>query len=165
MEQLGIEPIQLLTQVFNFVVMVVLLTKFLYKPILKALEARKKKIAEGLEYAEKMQQEAEKNEKKRQEIIDKAKEEARKIIEESKKTGKQVETEIINKAQQEASLILVKARETLTQEREEMERQLRVKTVEIAQGWVSVVLGKVLGGKTQTAIINKKIQELAKLKE
>lgn len=165
MEQLGIQPIQLITQVVNFTLMVVLLTKFLYKPILKALNDRKKKIVEGLEYAEKMKLEAEKNEKKREEIIDRAKEEARKIIEESKKTAKQVEADILKDAQEEAGLILAKEREALAQERQELERQLRVKTIEIAQGWVTAVLGKVLGTKVQTAIINKKIAELARLKE
>ncbi|MBI4990547.1 hypothetical protein HZB96_00460 [Candidatus Gottesmanbacteria bacterium] len=36
MEKLGVEPVQLLTQVFNFLVMVFLLTKVLYKPILRS---------------------------------------------------------------------------------------------------------------------------------
>lgn len=162
MEQLGIEPIQLLTQVFNFVIMIILLTKFLYKPILKALEERRKKIQEGLSYAQKMQTELEKNEKKREEVINHAKEEARKIIEEGKKVGKQVETEITQKAHLEANSILTKAREELAMERTQIESELRIQTVEIAKGWVEVVLGKVLSGKSQQAIVNKKIAELAK---
>lgn len=162
MEQLGIEPIQFLTQVFNFVIMIILLTKFLYKPILKALEERRKKIQEGLSYAQKMQTESQENEKKREEIITHAKEEARKIIEEGKKMGKQVEGELIQKAHAEANSILEKAREELAMEKTQMERELRIQTVEIAKGWVEVVLRKVLSSKTQQAIINKKIAELAK---
>lgn len=163
MEQLGIEPIQLATQVFNFVVMVVILTKFLYKPILKKLEERRKKIEEGLALTEKMKVELEKNEKKRQEIIDVAKEEARKIIEDGKKTGKKVEAEIIEKAHTEASTILEKGKEELEREKLEMEKQLRQQTVEIAQTWVEAMLKEVLRGKNQQTIINKKIRELAKL--
>ena len=49
MENIGIEPYQLLTQVINFALMIFILTKLLYKPILKGLEERKKKIEEGLE--------------------------------------------------------------------------------------------------------------------
>ena len=88
MEKLGIEQIQLLLQTFNFVVMAVLLTKFLYKPILKSLSDRRKKIAEGLLFAEKIKKEEEKTENKRQEVLAKAREESRKIIEEGKQAGK-----------------------------------------------------------------------------
>lgn len=161
MEQLGIEPIQLLTQIFNFTVMVVLLTKFLYKPILKALEERRKKIAEGLEYTQKMQEEKDKNEKKREEIINKAKEDARKIIEEGKTAGKKLEAEIILKAQKEAVSLLEKGRNELEMERLEMEKELKDQTIQIASNWVEVVLSKVLDSKKQQAVINKKLQELA----
>lgn len=164
MEQLGIEPIQLATQVFNFVVMVVILTKFLYKPILKKLEERRKKIEDGLALTEKMKLELEKNDKKRQEIIDKAMEEAGKIIEDGKKTGKKVEAEIIEKAQGEANTVLEKGKQELERERLEMERELRLQTVEIAQTWVETVLKEVLRGKNQQATINKKIRDLARLK-
>lgn len=163
MEQLGIQPIQLLTQVFNFVVMIVLLSKFLYKPILKALEARKKKIQDGLAYTQKMEEEAQKNEKRREEIISRAKEEARQIVEEGKIAGKRMETEILTKAQAEANSILEKGRQELVMEKAEMENQLRRQTVEIAKSWVEAVLTKTLGIKTQQTIINKKIQEMAKL--
>ena len=43
MEQLGIEPLQLITQILNFAVLVFFLNKYLYKPILNTLETRKKK--------------------------------------------------------------------------------------------------------------------------
>lgn len=162
MEQLGIQPFQLVTQVFNFLVMVFLLSKFLYKPILKVLEERKKKIAEGLAYSQKMKEEAEKSEKKRQEVINQAKEEARKIVEDGKKAGKKLEEEIIGKALTEANTILGKARQDLEREKLEMERDLRTKTVEIAQSWVEAVLGKVLGEKAQKTLINQKIEDLEK---
>lgn len=160
MEQLGIEPFQLLFQVFNFALMVVLLTKFLYKPILKVLEERRKKIAEGLEYAQKMQEEKNKNEKKLDEILNKAREEVRKIIQEGKDAGKRLEAEIIEKAQKEASAIMEKERKELEMERSEMEKELKFQTVKIAGNWVEAVLGKLLDTKKQQEIINKNLQEL-----
>ena len=74
MENLGIQPVPLLLQAINFLLLLFILKKYLYKPILKALEDRKKKIEEGLAYSEKMKAEAEKSEKKREEIISRAKE-------------------------------------------------------------------------------------------
>lgn len=156
------EPIQLLTQIFNFVVMLLVLSKLLYKPILKALEERRKKIEEGLQYAEKMKVETEKNDKKREEIISEAKDQARKIIEEGKKSGRAVEVEIIEKAHKEAQEVVAKGRSELSLERLDMEKQLRGQTIDIASSMVESILRQILDKNYQTEIINKKIRELEK---
>lgn len=162
MEQLGIEPVQLATQIFNFVIMAVLLTYFLYKPILRVLKARREKIAEGLAYSEKMKEEAQKTETKRQAILTSAREEAGKIIEEAKKSGKTVEAEIIEKAHQEAKLIVEKGRSDVEMERVEMEKKLREQTVEIATAMAAKVLESTLSVKNQRAIIAKKIKTITR---
>lgn len=162
MEQLGIEPLQILAQIFNFVALLVVLKIVLYKPILKSLEERRKKIKEGLDYAQKMQVEEEITDKKRLEVLRKAKIEAQSMIEESKKEGKITESEIIEKAKQEADAMLTKAREELANEKKEMERELRTQTVEIAEVWLESVLGKYIEEKNQMQIINKKLKDLAK---
>lgn len=161
MEKLGVEPVQVLTQLFNFLIMVFVLTKLLYKPILKALEERKKKIEEGLAYAEKMKAEMEKTEKKRQDILEKAKEEVRDIIEEGKKTGRGVEAEIIEKAHEEARSIIEKGKAEIAIEREKMEKELRKQTVDIAVSMVRAILSGTLTNKDHQVIIDKKIRELA----
>lgn len=165
MEKLGIEPIQLLTQLFNFIVMVFILTKLLYKPLNKVLEERKRKIAEGLAYTQKMQEESEKSEQKREEVITEAKKEARKIIEEGKKSGKKLEEEIIEKAHKEAEAVLVKARKEIELERQDLEKSMRVQTVEIASAMTEKVLMDVLSGDDHRTIIDKKLKEIANLRK
>lgn len=163
MDKLGVEPFQLLIQIFNFIVMFLVLSKLLYKPILKILEERRKKIEEGLRYAEKIKKDLEENDKKREEIISEAKNEARKIIEEGKKSGRQMEAEIIEKAHQEAQEIIAKGRSELSLERIEMEKQLRGQTIEIATSMAESILSRILDKKYQTDVINKKIRELEKI--
>lgn len=163
MEKLGVEPFQLLIQIFNFVVMFLVLSKLLYKPILKVLDQRRKKIEEGLQYAEKMKEEMEKNDRKREEIISESKNQARKIIEEGKKSGRLVETEIIEKAHKEAEEIIAKGRSELALERIEMEKQLRGKTISIATNMVESILRQILDKNYQKEVINKKIKELEKI--
>lgn len=162
MEQLGIQPVQLLTQLFNFAIMVFVLSKLLYKPILKSLDVRRKKIAEGLEYAEKMKAETEKTESKRQAIVNSAKDEAHKIIEESRKTGKSVEAEIIEKAHEEERAILEKGRSELEMERSEMEKRLKEQTVAVAEAIATKVLESTLTIKDHHSIIEKKIKAISK---
>lgn len=164
MEQLGVELPQLITQIINFAILLFLLTKFLYKPILKALTERKRKIAEGLEFAEKMKKEDEKTELKRQEIVKEAKIEGKKIIDEAKKDAKKQQAEILDKANSEALEIKAKARVEIESERMLLEKELKTKTVEIAKTWVESVIGKFLEDKKQHEIVNKKINELSKIK-
>lgn len=162
MEQLGIEPLQLATQVFNFVIMVVILTRFLYKPILKALKDRRDKIAEGLAYTDKMKAEYEKTEAKRLTVMSSAKEEAGRIIEESKKAGKLVEAEIIAKAHEEARAIVEKGKTDIEMERADMEKKLKEHLVDVAAAIAIKVLESTISVGSHRAIINKKIKTIAK---
>lgn len=162
MEQLGIEPLQLLTQILNFAIMVGVLTYFLFKPILKMLKGRRDKIAEGLSYAEKMKTEAEKTEGKRQAVLQEAKEEGSRIIEESKKSGKLVEAEIIEKAHEEARAIVEKGKSDIEIERADMEKKLKSEMIEVAAAIAQKTLESAISTKMHRAIIDKKIRELAK---
>lgn len=163
MEKLGIELPQLLTQVVNFTIMVFVLTKFLYKPILKTLEERKRKIEEGLKFTEEVKEEIEKTEKNRQEIMDKAKTEARQKIEETKNSAKRLESEIITKAHKEAEEILIKGRKELEQEKIEMEKAVSKHTVDIAAHMVEKLLNKMLSKEDHEALIEKKLREIARI--
>lgn len=162
MEQLGIEPLQLATQVFNFLIMVAVLTRFLYKPILKVLKERREKIAKGLEYTEKMKLEVEKSETKRTAILLRAKEEAGAIIEESKKAGKQVEAEIIARAHEEARAIVEKGKADVELERAEMEKKLKEHFVGVATAIAMKGISSSLSSSSHQAIIKKKIALVAK---
>ncbi len=162
MEKLGIEPLQLATQVFNFVIMVAVLTYFLYKPILRMLKERRDKIAQGLEYTEKMKQEVEKTEAKRLAIINAAKEEGRAIVEESKKAGKLVEADIIEKAHEEARAIVEKGKADVEMERINMEKKLKDQMVSVAGAIAAKALESALSVKVQRSLIDKKIRSLAK---
>jgi len=44
MEKLGINPVLIITQIINFLIVFFLLTKLLYKPILAMLEKRKQQV-------------------------------------------------------------------------------------------------------------------------
>ena len=87
MEQLGIEPKLLLAQIVNFLIIVFVLSKVLYKPVLSMLEKRRKEIAEGLAISDRMRLEEEKFQEKKAARLEVARKEAKTIIEEAKKRG------------------------------------------------------------------------------
>ena len=163
MEKLGIQPIQLLAQVFNFLILMILLKKYLYKPILKMLEDRKKQIEAGLRTRKAAKQKLEAAEKKKADIINKAKLEAGQILEEAKKIGKKLEKDIIEKAEKQAVEVIKKGKKELELERVQMEKQLQKQTVDIAMAMVEKVLQQSLTDQDQQTIINKKLKDFAKL--
>jgi F-type H+-transporting ATPase subunit b len=162
MDKLGIQPTQLITQIVNFAILAVVLTKILYKPVLKSLEERRKKIASGLEYAEKARLEAEKGEKKRLEVLVRAKEEGKRIVEESKKAGKQLEEEIVEKAHLEAVAVMDKAKQDIQQVRLDMEKGVQKDAVELATAMVERLLPQLLSTSAQKELVDKKLQLLSK---
>ncbi len=165
MEKLGIEPARLIMQVINFTVLVVLLAKFLYRPILKLIEERKEKIKEGLELAEKMKEEKEKLVKLREKEVDKGKEEAIKIIQEAKKEAKILAEKMIADAQIAAQVEVEKRRKEIEGERLKLEGDLRREAVEMAAVMAEKVVEDLLHDENnQRKLIEKQIHAIAKLK-
>src|SRR3989344_4706705 len=85
LNQFGINPILLAAQVVNFLILLFILKKFLYKPILKVLEARKQKIEESLKNAEEIERKLLLTEEEKEKILAKTSLEAQKILDETKK--------------------------------------------------------------------------------
>lgn len=164
MEKLGIEPVMLLTQLINFVILAVILTKFLYKPILKLIDERRKKIEEGLTLAEKMKVKEDELRKEREAVLDKAKDEGQKIIEEYKTRGRKVEADIIAAASDDAKAIKEKTARELEQEREKIWQELKLQVLVVASAMAKTVVSDILTDKNQLLLIDKKLEKLEKEK-
>lgn len=162
MEKLGIEPVLLLTQIINFTILVVILTKFLYRPILKMLDDRKKKIEDGLLMAEKMKTKEEELDTAREKVLDHAKAEGREIIEEAKNRAKKLEEAILIRANDEAKTIKEKAKVEAMEEKEVIMGELNNKVLSIAMAIVKTILPGILDKKAHMDLIEKKIATLEK---
>ena len=160
MEQLGIDPRLLVAQIINFGVIVFLLTKVLYKPVLSFLEKRKNEIAEGVAMAEKMSKEQAHLEEKKEKVLVEARKEARAIMEQAKKAAKEEAAEIVEKAQKQSVAILAKAKEEGTLLKKTMEKDMQKATVAQAEELMRRVLPKALGSKDQHALIAAQLKEL-----
>lgn len=93
---------QVLFQIFNFGVVMYLLNKVLYKPVLKMLDERAKKINEGMALADKNIKAAEESEKSKKAEIAKARKEASVILATAEKEAKAKADKIISEAKAKA---------------------------------------------------------------
>ena len=86
-ESFGCDIWMFLSQVISFVIVALLLKQFAYKPILRVLEERRQRIAEGLLNAEKIKQQLAEAEQRYQEILAKGNSEAQKMIDEARESA------------------------------------------------------------------------------
>lgn len=160
MEKLGIEPTLLAAQIVNFFIILVLLNKLLYKPILTMLEKRKKEIADGVAMSENMKREEEKMQEKHEKVLSKAREEALSIIEDAKKQAKDVEKELVAKAHEEALVILMRAKDEAKEVARQSKLAIAKQAVELAVTMAKRLLDSIMKAKEQHAIIDSKIKDL-----
>lgn len=165
MEKLGINPTYLITQIINFTILVVVLTKLVYKPVLAALEKRRKKIEEGLALTEKLTKEKEELEVRKTKVIKEAQKEARAILDKARDQGKKVEVEIIEQARITASEVVQRGKKDLDLRKKEMESRLLKETVDLATVLTSKLIGEVMDEGKQEAFLKKRLNQFLKQKK
>ena len=155
---------QVLFQIVNFGILLVLLKKYLYAPVLKILEERAKKIREGLEAAEQSITEREKLEKERRRALVEAQKTANEILESARVRAGKVEKELVEKAQRENQRRSERARELSLTHTKDMEVDLQRRFTETVIATTETVLREALSPKHQREIIKHEIQRLRKTK-
>lgn len=117
--QLGVDWRLLLAQGFNFVVVLVVLTIFVWRPLLAVMRARRVRIEEGLENAKHAEERLANIEKLKEERMTEAEREAVARISQAEREAEQRAGEIIKLGEQKSEQILKEGRAILTQRREE----------------------------------------------
>lgn len=160
MEKLGIEPKLLLAQLVNFAIIVFVLQKLLYKPIIDMLNKRKKEIAEGIAITERMRLEEEKFTDRQEKALAKAREDALAIIEDAKKQAKEVEKELVADAHTQAAAIIALAKAEAEEVQKSAQSSLRKEAVDLSTVMAKRLLSSVMSVKDQHAYIAKRVKDL-----
>lgn len=131
-EALGISLTEFIFYLINFLILVGVLTKFLYKPFLNVMETRKQSIKDVLDNAELTNRRADEKMQNYNKRIARAEEEGREIIKEAKIKADAQARQIIEDAQTEAGEIMSKAERTIEREREKAMEEMRQEIAALA---------------------------------
>jgi len=131
-EALGLNWKILLAQFINFGILVWVLYKFGYGPILDFIDKRREKIEKGLKNAKLVEEKLEKAKEEEKEIITSAKKEAQKIVNSSTELAKKNQEEIIRKAEEEAQRILQSSEKKAQQEKERIINEAKGEVADLA---------------------------------
>ena len=144
MEKLGINWGLLIAQIFNVVLLVWLLTRFLYRPVLNMLNERTRRIQESLRETEQVKEQLARANQDYDQKLAQARQEAAAILAQAQERAKLQEAEIIAQARQEADRIRSDAREQALQERDQLMRDLKNQMADLVTITASRVLGEEL---------------------
>ena len=125
MEALGINLGYLLTQILGITALILLLTAFVYKPILRVLDERKAHIAKGLEDARQAAIARENADAEAKRILDEARAEASNIRREAVVAAEQAAKDVEARAREDAKGIMANAQTEATEERNRILADLR----------------------------------------
>lgn len=153
MEALGLNLGYLLVQIFNFLIIFIVLRAWIFKPILGLLETRREAIARGLEDA-RIAAEARANaEKDAQDIIAKAQAEASQKTREATERAEEAAREVHAQAEADAAKAREAALAEVDQERERILADVRGQVAALSMAAAQRLIGEALDEQRQHALI------------
>ncbi|MBM2820298.1 MAG: atpF [Candidatus Berkelbacteria bacterium] len=160
MEALGIDFKLFLGQIINFLILLFILWRFAYRPVLKMLNDRREKIADSLENAKRIEENLAESEQKTREAIRNAQIESEKMIENAKKLAVEQRAEIIEIAKTQAGKETEKAKLAIAQEKNQASIELKKEMAQLVGLATEKILAKKADSDLQTQAINEAIEEL-----
>src|SRR3989339_409682 len=158
--QLGIDWKLLLAQIINFLVLLFVLYKFLYKPVLGLMEKRSKHIEESLKKAEQIEANLKETESKREQTIIQAKEEARQIIVSAKQQAEETKSKIIETSKKEGDLLLTKALEQIEVSKQRAIQEIQGEVSDLVVSAAKKIIGDNLTDKLNEKTVASAIEDL-----
>jgi len=156
---LGLNVSTLIAQVINVAILFGLLYLVAYRPIMRMLDERSRKIKESMDNTEYIRRQAEHAEEEASKRIEAAAREGQEAIARAVRTGEEVRQEAHQKAKGEAEAIVARARVEIQRERDEAIEQLRQEFADITIQAASKVIDRTLDKKAHREIIDRVLEE------
>lgn len=150
----------LIGELIAFLVFVLFCMKYVWPPIIGAIEARQQKIADGLAASDRAEQDLRlAQEKAKQQLIE-AKAQASAVIDQAKKREAQIIEEAAVKAQAERDKILAQAKAEVEAERIRAKEELRKQVAALAVAGAERILQRSIDEAAHSDILDKLVAEL-----
>ncbi|WP_164217659.1 F0F1 ATP synthase subunit B [Virgibacillus sp. YIM 98842] len=156
----GFQVGDMIVQLFFFILLLYLLKKVAWGPVMNIMEKRENYVANEIEQAEQSRLEAEEASKKATEQLNQTKQEAQQIIEDAKKAAESQEAKIIASARTEADRLKEAAQADIQNEKEKALQALQDKVASLSVLIASKVIEKEISAQDQEKLINEYIKEV-----
>lgn len=149
----------LIAQLVIFLLVLLILYRLAWGPLLRILNERRTRIAQGVEATQKAMQELEAAEKERQAKLEEARREGQVILDRIAKQAEDLRKELEAKAREQAEALTAKARAEIQQERQQAVQDLRSQVADLAVMAAGRIIGESLDAKKHRELIERTIEE------
>jgi F-type H+-transporting ATPase subunit b len=150
----------LIVQAIVFVILGLITMKFIWPPLIRAIEDRQKKIAEGLAAAERGQVELQSAHGEAQSIVQAAREQAKKIVDQAQKREVEIVEEARGTALEEGKRIVGESRKEAALEKSRARDELRKDVATLAVAGASRLLQREIDPKAHADLIEQLAREI-----
>jgi len=156
---LGTNLPTLIAFIVNFTILYLLLRAFLFGPVMKNLDERRRRIAESLQTADAVQRQATESQRVVQEQLDQARRDGQQLIAQAQQASTRIQEEGRAAAQREQETILTRARTEIQLERDTAIGELRLEFADLTIAAAEKVIGQSLDRQSHERLINQVLAE------
>lgn len=159
---LSVNPGLIIWQLVIFIILLFILKKIAWKPLLSSLHSREQHIKDSIDKAEKLHVEAQELVEQHKKNMAEANTQSMKIINDSKDMANKLKDEIVSKAQEDSRKLIEQAKTEIRQEKETAMADLRNEVSDLAIKAAEKILQDNLDEAKQKKIINDFISQIPK---
>ena len=148
--------------ILTFLVLLGVLAKFAWNPLLKMLKDREELIRSSLEDAEKAKMELERLNTEGQDIINKARSAAQTILSEGKAASSKMKEETLSSAKEQAKVILTEAEKQIQIEKDKAIAEIKSEVVDLSLSVATKLIKKNISREDNQALIDDSLENVTK---
>lgn len=162
LHSLGINWSVMLAQIVNFTILLAVLAKFVYKPVLRLLDERREKIAEASRKEQRIAIELSAIGAEKEKVLAEARAESERLIEAAKKSGEEAKKKILAEAEAEVSRLKSESERHLAGEKSRLLQEVKREVGGLVIEAIEKGFGDALDARGQGRMVE---QALAALRE
>lgn len=156
----GIDWKLLSAQVVNFLVLLFLLRRFAYKPIIGMLKKRREEIEKGLRFTKEAEEKLRHVGEEREEVLKGARNEALKLVSAAESEARKRKDEAVKEAARKSEEVVLAAKRIIQEEKAKMGEEVYQSAESLIKLGVAKVLGKMPAEKRDEELIREALKEL-----
>lgn len=160
---LGIDWAMIIAQMFNFFILLAVLTYLLYKPLFRVIEERQKRISASVDHAQKLEEGMAQLEEERSKRIKEINKQVTELLQQAKKQAENRKREILTQAKGEADQLLEKGRKQIEEERQAMLADIQQTVSTVSVDLATRILEREFSKSDQTRILKKLQKDIPSL--
>jgi F-type H+-transporting ATPase subunit b len=155
----GVDVFKLAFQIVNFLILLFLLNRFLFKPVLRRIDERNAQLSQGLEDAAAAARDRELARAEREAALAEARKESEALVARAAKTAEATSAEILATARTSAEQLTERAREEIAAEKERALAEIRGEVADLALDAAGKLVGSEMDSPTQRRLVEQFLAE------